>query len=283
MIRLACMTWPYTAFSFERALRGIAGAGYRYVAFGLPHEGKRVPETSDEAEARAIVRQLDRFGLEAIMLAGTSWLAPDQPIERAARLFSFARLVGATEVVSLGTWGYGSFPDEPLEAARRASDDEAFAAQFRRVADEAERAGITVTLKPHTGNTATAAILKRTLASIGSPAVKASYDPGNVRFYEGIDPAADFKEIAGEAVSMIAKDHRGLRANADFPVPGEGEVDFAAIFREMRSTGFAGSVVVERVDGTDGGALTADEIDRRIAAARIGLSRLLAESGLEAE
>lgn len=283
MIQLACMTWPYTAFSFERALQGIAGAGYRYVAFGLPHEGKQVPETCDDAEAEAIVRQLDRFGLKAVMLVGTPWLAPGQPIERAARLFAFARKVGATEVISLGTWSYRRFPDEPLDERQRADDDEAFLAQFRLVAVEAERAGVTVTIKPHAGNTATAAILKRTLAAIGSSAVKASYDPGNVRFYEGIDPATDFAAIAEQTVSLIAKDHRGGRANADFPVPGKGDVDFAAIMHTMRATAFAGPVVVERVDGTDGHTLTADEIDRRIAEARTGLAKLLAAAGLEAE
>ncbi|WP_409344041.1 sugar phosphate isomerase/epimerase family protein [Paenibacillus sp. MBLB4367] len=277
------MTWPYTAFSFERALEGIAGAGYRYVAFGLPHEGKEIPEHGDDAEANAIVGQLERFGLKAAMLVGTPWLAPGQPSSRAARLFAFAKMVGADEVISLGTWGYRRFPDEPFAESERASADDAFAAHFRLVAAEAERAGLTVTVKPHTGNTATADILKRTLAAIGSPAVKASYDPGNVRFYEGIDPAADFTAIADQTVSMIAKDHRGGRANADFPVPGKGDVDFPAIFRTMRLTGFAGPIVVERVDGTDGGALTADEIDRRLAEARGGLAKLLADAGLAAE
>lgn len=283
MIKLSCMTWPYAAFSFERALQGIAGAGYRYVAFGLPHEGKQVPETGDDAEAEAIVRQLERFGLKAAMLVGTPWIAPGQPLERAARLFAFARRVGASEIISLGTWGYRHFPDEPLDEGQRAAADEAFAAHFRLVAVEAERAGVIVTLKPHTGNTATAGILKRTLASIGSPAVKASYDPGNVRYYEGMNPADDYPAITEKTVSLIAKDHRGSRAHDDFPVPCKGEVDFAAIFRTMRSTGFAGPVVVERVDGTDGGTLDADEIDRRIAEARSGLAKLLAEAGLEAE
>jgi len=283
MIKLACMTWPYTGYSFERALQGIAGAGYRYVAFGLPHEGKQIPESGDEAEAAEIVRQLDRFGLKAAMLVGTPWIAPGQPVERAARLFAFARMVGADEVISLGTWGFRQFPDEPFDAGERTAADEEFAAQLRLVAVEAERAGVTVTLKPHTGNTATADVLKRTLASIGSPAVKASYDPGNVSYYEGIDPAEDFTAIADQTVSIIAKDHRGARGNVDFPIPGRGDVDFAAIFRTLRTNGFAGPVVVERLDGTDSGPLSADELDRRIADARSELVKLLADAGLAAE
>jgi len=282
MIKLACMTWPYTEYAFERALQGIAAAGFRYVAFGLPHEGKEVPERADEAEAAALVRQLDRYGLQATMLVGTPWLAPGQPIERAARLFAFAKMVGAAEVISLGTWGYREFPDEPLAADERAAADEAFAEQLRLVAAEAECASVTVTLKPHTGNTATADILKRTLAAIGSPAVKASYDPGNVRYYEGIDPVYDVSAIAEQTVSLIAKDHRGPRGNGDFPIPGQGDVDFAAILRKLHAVEFAGQVVVERIDGTDN-SLRADEIDRRIAEARSGLAKLLAEAGFAVE
>jgi len=33
--QIACMTLPYAAFPFERALKGIASAGYRHVAWGL--------------------------------------------------------------------------------------------------------------------------------------------------------------------------------------------------------------------------------------------------------
>ncbi|MFD0960784.1 sugar phosphate isomerase/epimerase family protein [Paenibacillus chungangensis] len=282
MIKLACMTWPYTNCSFERALQGIAAAGYRYVAFGLPHEGKQVPESADEAEAATIVQLLDRYGLTASMLIGTSWIAPGQPVEHAARLFAFARRVGAEEIISLGTWGYRRFPDEPLDADEQAAADDAFTTQLRLVSAEAERAGVTVTLKPHTGNTATAAILRETLAAIGSPAVKASYDPGNVRYYEGVDPAADLASIAEQTVSLIAKDHRGARAHADFPIPGKGEVDFDAIFRTLHATGFAGQVVVERIDGTDS-SLDADEIDRRLAEARTELIKLLSSTGIAAD
>ncbi|MCU6712132.1 sugar phosphate isomerase/epimerase [Paenibacillus sp. J5C_2022] len=282
MIKLACMTWPYTNCSFERALQGIAAAGYRYVAFGLPHEGKQVPESADEAEAAAIVRQLDRYGLTASMLIGTSWIAPGQPIERAARLFAFARNVGAAEIISLGTWGYRRFPNEPLDADEQAAADDAFTAQLQLVAAEAERAGVTVTLKPHTGNTATASILRETLEAIGSPAVQASYDPGNVHYYEGIDPAADLAAIAEQTVSLIAKDHRGSRGHSDFPIPGKGDVDFDAIFRNLHATGFAGQVVVERIDGTDS-SLDADEIDRRLAEARRALIQLMTSAGLAAD
>ena len=35
--QLACMTLPYRSVTFDRALKGIKGAGYRYVALGTTH------------------------------------------------------------------------------------------------------------------------------------------------------------------------------------------------------------------------------------------------------
>ena len=44
--QLACMTLPYSNFPLERALKGIASAGYRYVAWGTTHQnspGRKEP------------------------------------------------------------------------------------------------------------------------------------------------------------------------------------------------------------------------------------------------
>lgn len=276
--KLACMTWPYTKYSFERALEGIARAGYKYVSFGLPHEGKPGFDDSAFGEPGKIARLLERFGLEPVTLVSTDALAPGQSIERVRRRLDFARALGVEELLSLGTFGYRKFPAEPRPDEELRPLNDAFAEQFRLVGEEAEKRGLVVTIKPHTGNTATAGVIAETLRTIGSPSVKACYDPGNVRFYEGIDPALDFPAIASQTVSFIAKDHRGARAEADFPVPGEGEVDFPAIFRTMKAVSFEGPVIVERLDGK-GGAFEAADWDERAGKARIALAQMLADAG----
>jgi sugar phosphate isomerase/epimerase len=139
-----------------------------------------------------------------------------------------------------------------------------------------------VTIKPHTGNTATASVIADTLRTIGSPHILGSYDPGNVRFYEGIEPSEDLPVIAAQTVSLVAKDHRGKRAELDFPIPGEGDVDFASIFTTLRSANFTGPVVVERLDGANGefnANSPIEVLDERVRAARINLERLLVQAG----
>jgi sugar phosphate isomerase/epimerase len=281
-VKLACMTWPYAAYSFERALAGIAQAGYRYVSFGLPHEGKPAFDDAADGEAARVVRLLERYGLEPVTLVSTDALAPGKPLELARRRLDFARDLGVDELLSLGTWGYVNFPDEPRPAEEMEALNETFAAKYRQIGEEAGKRGLVVTIKPHTGNTATASVMADTLRRIGSPHVKASYDPGNVRYYEGVDPAADFPLIAGDLVSLVAKDHRGARAESNFPVPGEGDVDFPALFAIMRAASFSGPVVVERLDGKSGNfgaGLSAEYTDVLVAQARNRLAVMLEDEG----
>lgn len=279
MIQLACMTLPYMHVSFERALEGISRAGYRYIAFGLPHAGTDVPDGDDAATILGLQRLFDRYGAEPVMLIGTDRLKPGMPLELARRRLETAHALGVKEVISLGTWSYRAFPDDAKPEDEMRAEHERFVKQFREVGLIAESLGLTVTLKPHTGNTATARRLRQTLDEIGSGAVLASYDPGNVHYYEGIDAAADFLHIAASTCSIVAKDHRGPRSHHDFPIPGDGDVDFQAIFNTWRKAGRAGPVVVERVDGTAAVPLEPEQIDERIAKARIHLQRLLTQAG----
>jgi len=283
-IKLACMSWIYCGYSFEQSLESIARAGYRYVSFGLPHEDKPAFDDSAEGEALRIVRLLEKYGLEPVTLVSTDVLAPGLPIELAKRRMAFAQAIGVQELLSLGTTSYRSFPDEPISDADMKPINEEFAAKFREVGEEAGKLGLLITIKPHTGNTATASVIADTLRTIGSPYVKACYDPGNVRFYEGIEPSADFPLIAPQTASFIAKDHQGARAEVDFPIPGEGEVDFQTMFATLRETGFAGPVVLERLDGANGmfgAALPLDALEERVSNARVKLERMLREAGFE--
>jgi len=139
------------------------------------------------------------------------------------------------------------------------------------LARAAEQTNVLVVLKPHMGLTAAAWELADTLERIGSPAVRACYDAGNVHYYEGLEPEEDIKDIAGQTVALCVKDHRGPRGTNDFPTPGDGDVDHAAIFRALAGAGFAGPCVVELVKGS-----TVEEVDRELARAARYLQGIVA-------
>lgn len=285
MIKLACMTWPYARFSFERALQGIAEAGFRYVSIGLPHEGRPIFNDAipgEAGEAARLLKLLDRYGLKPVTLISTDALTTKQPLEAAKRRMDLAVELGITELLSLGTSSYRRFPDEPLNSDEMAVLNTAFAAKFQLVGAEAEKRGLTVSLKPHTGNTAAAKQLTETLQLIDSPAIKASYDPGNVHYYEGIDTVQDLPLISNQLVSFVAKDHQGERAEVNFPIPGDGDIDFPSLFSILSEADFTGPVIVERLDGR-GESFTLEELDQRVAAARRNLEAMLKEAGFLCE
>ena len=67
--QIACMTLPYSGFSFERALAGIKRAGYRYVAWGIRHtesgqQAPLLPTDASPAKARVLGKRCRDLGLE---------------------------------------------------------------------------------------------------------------------------------------------------------------------------------------------------------------------------
>lgn len=280
MIKLVCCTLPYARYSMERALDGISKAGYKYVGFGLRHEGQSVP--SDYPSADELTRLKEEFAkrnLQPTLMWGTS-LAGEADLSQYRRRVDVAEALGVTFLLGGGTWGYHKFPDEPLSESELAKAHEVFVDNVRKVAPYAQEAGIQILLKPHTGNTATAALLAKTIADIGASNVMACYDPGNVSYYEGLAPDKDLGPYANVTASIVAKDHQGPRAHGDFPPPGEGAVDFSAIFDMLAKASFSGLIAVERVDGAPTGPIPPEELDARIARARQNLLAMTAEAGL---
>lgn len=277
MVELVCFTLPYRLETFERALQGIRQAGYDSVGFGLPHKDGGYPAEPTLAEAERIGRLLEKYSLRPRILYGARTQAGT--VEELCAWVDFSVALGKPAMVWVGVSGYRRFPSEPLPAAEYQAAHQAFVAKMREVGAYAQEKGVTITLKPHTGNTATGPILAATLREIGSPAVRACLDPGNVAYYEGISPEEDIAAVIDQVELLTMKDHRGPRAHPDFPVPGEGDVDFVRILRDLKAAGFNGALLVERVDGTDGSNLSAEEIDRRIAAARENVLKMAREAG----
>lgn len=277
MPELVCFTLPYRSASFERGLQGIKQAGYEAVGFGLPHADGAYPAELTVKEADRIKQILDAYELRPRILYGAKTQTGDADELRA--WVDFAHALDRAMLVWVGVGGYRRFPNEPLAAHELEERHRPFVEKLRPVAAYAEDKGVTIALKPHTGNTATGPVLAKTLAEINSPAVQACLDPGNVSFYEGLPPEEDAEVILDQTVALTMKDHQGGRAHADFPVPGEGTIDWVRILKGLRDSNFTGPLIVERVDGADGANLTLEEIDRRVARARENTVRMALEAG----
>lgn len=220
----------------------------------------------------------EEYGLQPVVLLSHPHFYNDQPLERALKQLEIANALEIKEVNTLGFWGYREFPEQLLTEEEFKSENQIFVSRYKTIANKAKRLGITITLKPHTGNTATPAHIRATLDEINSPYVKACYDPGNVSYYEGLSPEVDFSKIVSDIVSFVAKDHIGSIRNFNFPIPGEGDVPFLTMFKALHKVGFNGPILVEKLDGK-GELCSADELDHRILRARLNLEQLIQEAG----
>ncbi len=282
MIKLTCLTVPFARYSLERALAGIASAGFRYVGLGWPNEGKD-PLGLDAADTRVTqARTLcDHYGLTPAVI-GRGPITVTERAEGLKRRIDVTKALGAELIQMAGISSHKRFPDEPTAPEAFRAEHQRFVSDLKTAGDYAHQQGIRIALKPHSGNTATAKHLTDLLLEIDSLGVVAGYDPGNVHFYEGMSPEEDFPTIAPQTCEIIAKDHKGPRATLNFPILGDGDIDWQNIFTTAYKAAFRGPVVVERVDAT-GGPPSSDELDRRIKCARERLITLLSGIGFDVQ
>ncbi|MCC7493043.1 MAG: sugar phosphate isomerase/epimerase [Fimbriimonadaceae bacterium] len=249
-IQLGIWNLNWSHFTFEEALAGIRATGYSVVSLYPAHsDGPCYTEEFTDSQIDALKDRLEACGLTCAMLMAVN---PTASRDAARRRIDMAQRMGVPYLCATGTWEWVTFLQERKSDDVLRAEHEAYVSAWREVIGHAADAGVTVTLKPHGGNSATGAILKATIDDVGSPAFQASVDAGNVRFYEGLDPVADVDPILPHARTMCLKDHSGPRGHADFPIIGDGGVDHPWLLRKLQEASFSGPMLIERFDGGSG-------------------------------
>ncbi len=237
--QLACMTLPYSPYPFARALAGIRGAGYRYVAWGTTHPdpatGARKPLLDwrePAARAREIAKQSRDAGLTPVMMFTMVNIEAPEGAEAHARRVEQAAAAGIPYVLTFGHTHPGKF--------------EAAIATLKRAGPLARQAGVQVLIKQHGGNTATGVDCSRIIAEVGDEGVKMCYDAGNVLDYENHDPLADIAQCWRDIRAFCIKDHRNHPKDEDCG-PGFGEIDHYRLLAHVLRTGRAMPLAFENI------------------------------------
>jgi len=251
--QLACMTLPYAAFPLERALRGIASAGYAHVAWGVTHvgaSGQTAPVLSVDAppaDAKALTARSRDHGLTPVMMFSTVFL--EEPDAARAHTLRIAQ-AAAAGIPFLLTFG-----------RTRPGEYERVVATLRTVGPLARQAGVTVLIKQHGGNTATGADCSKILREVADPGVQMCYDAGNVMDYEGHDPIADIATCWRDIRAFAIKDHRDVPKDEDCG-PGFGEIDHYRLLRPVMRTGLTMPLACENIfEPLTARPATADGVD----------------------
>ena len=259
-MKLAFSSNAFRAFPVEETAAILAGIGYDGMELMCDAPHAWPPDATPERLAsirRALEeRRLGLSNLNAFMMCayrhprtgreGTfhwpSWVDPD-PEVREARIVHTIRCVEIA--AALGAKTVSTEPGGPVEGRPREEVARLFAKGLERAARRGVELGVTVLVEPEPN-----LLIERgrefeefARDHLTFPGAGLNFDMGH--FYcVGEDPAALIRTIGRSAAHFHLEDIAADRVHFHLP-PGEGAMDFDAIFAALRDIGYAGWVTIE--------------------------------------
>jgi len=230
---IGCFNRPWTKWPYAETLKSVKAAGYRIT--GLLTRTKEDPFIGADATPEyleGLKRAIAASGLTANLGALRS--RHDVPIEDTIKSLhkeiDNAAFLGLKYVITFGI-------DNPAQ----------FDHYFRSMADAAaysQDKGVQVVMKPHGGSSGASDEIIAAMKKVGHPNFKIWYDAGNIIYYMGKDPVEELKPIVQYVTGFCAKDCGEVKGDVMIQF-GTGRVDFAGVFKVLKSANFQGPIMVE--------------------------------------
>ena len=230
---IGCFNRPWTKWIFDETLKSIPAAGYS--TMGLLTRTKAEPFIAAEATAdylEGLKRALAASGLSANMgaLRSRHDVALEETIRGLEKEIDNAAFLGLKYVMTFGV-------DDPAQFERY------FQSMARAAAYGAEKR-VQVVMKPHGGSSGASDEIVAAIKKVGHPNFRIWYDAGNIIHYTGKDPVEELKPIVQYVTGFCAKDCAEPKGDVMIQF-GAGKVDFAGVFKVLKSAGFSGPIMVE--------------------------------------
>ena len=232
---IGCFNRPWTNWSYDDALDGIAAAGYKVTGLLSPHRGEAFTESSATPEyLDGLKKRISQRGL-AVNMTSIRFRANAPLSDNIADLRKQIENSARLELKFMLTFGV----DRPEHY-------ENFYKLMADAAAQAEKRGLHIVLKPHGGGSGASEEILRCIEKVSQPNFKIWYDAGNIIYYTGKDPVAELKPIARYVTGFCAKDCPAPKGEVMSQF-GTGKVDFPAVFAQLKAAGFDGPIMVEGV------------------------------------
>jgi sugar phosphate isomerase/epimerase len=260
-VQLGCMPRAWSKFSADEALAGIAAAGFKYYGV-LGHKELQIDGATSSDQADAIAARVRDHGLEPRVVYSSTPLAgsEDDALAHIKRLIDNAKRSGISVLIEGGTGRQEYF--------------EKYFAVMRRAAAYALEQGVVIGMKPHGGLSTTSEDTIRAIQAVNHPGFRLTFDPGNLLYYANERPEKALPQLAPLSVAMCIKDETGGNGpeRTVNVTPGDGDVDFPAVFKILNDHGFAGKpAIIETLGGE-----SLDEVNREAKRAYDYLTGVLA-------
>ena len=259
MVRLAFSTNAYTRFDLPDAVRRVADRGYDGVELLADTPHAFVPEF-DEADLDAVGAALDETGIAVsnVNANNASGYYDDAPpssffdptliteddddrewrIDYTKGAIDLAEAVDSPAVcVATGRPLPGTFPERAWEILLES---------LHEILDYAESKGVKlgIEFEPELLVECTDEVLKL-LDEVDRDSLGVNFDVGHAAVY-GEDPAEGIRRCAGHITNVHVEDIVGGRRGKHYHrIPGEGDLDFAAVFDALDDVGYDGFATLE--------------------------------------
>jgi sugar phosphate isomerase/epimerase len=244
-------------WGFDAALKGIKAAGFHTVGLltPMPEEPFIGSEASDDYLA-GLKKRIDASGLSATMgsLRINFSKGLDDAVRQIHRQIDHAQYLSLEWLLTFGVDKKSEYDDY-----YRAMTD---------AADYAQARSIKLVLKPHGGGSGASEEITRCIRKVNRPNFKIWYDAGNIIYYTGKDPVEELKPIAQYVTGFCAKDCAAPKSDVMIQF-GDGKVNFAAVYRELKKAGFNGPTFIECAGGKSFDEVTEDARLNRLYLERI--------------
>jgi sugar phosphate isomerase/epimerase len=243
-MKIAYGTYGMPEVPIWEALPRLAEMGYEAVEICVVERWPTAPHRLSGAGRKRLRGYLEELGLElpALIVFLNLLASPGEELDRQGRLFrevcALARDLAPAAPPVIAS-GLGSCPLEweealPLAVERASSFGEMAAGEGCRLA-----------IEPHVG-----ALLDRPervvalMERVHSPSLGINFDISHFAV-AGYPRAETIRTLAPYAIHTHVKDGRMVDGKVQFLLPGEGDFDYAAYFREMAEAGWTGCITVE--------------------------------------
>jgi sugar phosphate isomerase/epimerase len=230
---IGCFNRPWTKWTYAETLKSIKAAGYGIT--GLLTRTKDDPFIAADATPEyldGLKRAIAASGLTANL--GALHSRHDIPIEETIKglqkEIDNAAFLGLKYVITFGIENPAQF-------------DHYFKSMAAAAAYGQEK-GVQVVMKPHGGSSGASDEIIAAMKKVGHPNFKIWYDAGNIIYYMGKDPVEELKPIVQYVTGFCAKDCGEVKGDVMIQF-GTGKVDFAGVFKVLKSAGFNGPIMVE--------------------------------------
>ncbi len=251
----------YHGYSIERAIEGIAKAGFTGIELTCTRGWTEHVLPSDSFEWLHEVKNLLKMNnLKVIGFSGHSNLVDSSRLEDFRKNIQLASFFGSPYIVS-------SVGEAHIEDKVEVTDDIAIR-NIKSLLPLLEELDMDLVLETH-GEHGSASRIRPIVDAVASPRVRICYDTANAIFYGNVQKTEDAEANTSLIDYVHIKDKAGERTEWNFPALGKGYVDFPALLEVLDHQ----SLSIE-IEFTEKGAKDAEEIDQAVLDSAVYLKSL---------